>query len=166
MGARTLSTTIGLCPIEKSGLRFQARGGSRRLFLLLGFVALFGFCGSFAVGQSTGAVRGVVKDPAGAVLPNATVTLTNTGTDRKVQTTTNAVGGYGFTFLPPGDYRLTVDVTGFLAFVRDKIPVDVDGVAVIDATLQMGTTSQAVVVTGVPPQLDTTTSSIRTVVDD
>jgi Carboxypeptidase regulatory-like domain/TonB-dependent Receptor Plug Domain len=166
MGACTLSITIDLCSIEKSGLRFQAHGGSRRLLLLLGFVALFGVCGSFAVGQSTGAVRGVVKDPAGAVLPNATVTLTNTGTDRKVQTTTNAVGGYGFTFLPPGDYRLTVDVTGFLAFVRDKIPVDVDGVAVIDATLQMGTTSQAVVVTGVPPQLDTTTSSLGTVVDD
>src|ERR1700744_5561673 len=143
MGARTPGATNDLCPVKKSGLRVQSCVGIRCLVFVLGFAVLFGFCENFAAGQSTGTVRGVVKDPAGAVLPNATVTLTNTGTDRKVQATTNAVGGYGFTFLPPGNYSLTVDVTGFLTFVRDKIPVDVDGVAVIDATLQMGTTSQA-----------------------
>jgi hypothetical protein len=174
MAALSLSITSNICRsalvTDQSGLRLFAwdiEGRRiRSLSLLFGLCVILLFCGHAAVAQSTGTVRGVVKDPAGAVLPNATVVLTNTGTDRKLQTTTNAVGGYDFTFLPPGQYQVTVNVTGFSPFMRDRIPVDVDSVAVIDAVLQMGAASQAVLVTGVPPQLETTTSSLGTVVDN
>jgi outer membrane receptor protein involved in Fe transport len=115
--------------------------------------------------QSSGTVRGVVKDSGGAVLPNATVTLTNPGTDRKLQTTTSAVGAYSFTFVSPGQYRVTVDAPGFASFIRDQIPVDVAGVAMIDATMQVEGTKQVVTITGTPPQLQTASSSLGTVVE-
>ncbi len=145
----------------------RIESGRKVLFTLaLGLCLICLLCANHALAQSTGAVRGIVKDASGAVLPNATVVLTNPDTARKVQTTTTAVGAYSFTFVPAGKYRLTVDVAGFQSFERDNITVDVDGVAVIDATLKMGTTSQSIVVTGAPLQLQTTTSSLGTVVDN
>jgi hypothetical protein len=129
-------------------------------------ICTFVFCCAIAVrAQSTGTVRGVVKDSGRALLPNATVTLTNPGTDRKLQTTTSTVGAYSFTFVSPGEYRVTVDVPGFASFVRDQIPVDVAGVAVIDATMQVEGTKQVVTITDTPPQLQTASSSLGTVVE-
>jgi len=116
--------------------------------------------------QSTGTLRGVVKDSAGAVIPNVTVVLASSGMDRTVQTVTNAVGAYNFSFLAPGQYRITVNASGFGSFVRDRIPVDINGVAEIDVTLQVGGEAQTVTVSDVPPQLQTTTSSLGTVVDN
>src|ERR1700721_1290401 len=140
MAAHSLSIKSNICRstlvTDKSGLPLHARDmEGRRMrswLLLLGLCVIYLFCGNAAVAQSTGTIRGVVKDPAGAVLPNATVFLINTGTDRKLQATTNAVGSYDFTFLPPGQYQVTVDVSGFSSFRRDKIPVDVDSVAGFD----------------------------------
>jgi hypothetical protein len=86
--------------------------------------------------------------------------------DRTVQTVTNSVGAYNFSFLAPGQYRITVNASGFGSFVRDRIPVDINGVAEIDVTLQVCGEAQTVTVSDVPPQLQTTTSSLGTVVDN
>jgi hypothetical protein len=146
---------------------YIAGRGSRNSSLVAGLCGMILFlCGNVALAQSTGTLRGVVQDSAQAVVPNATVALTNLGTNRQAQTTTSAVGAYSFTFLPPGQYRVTVDAPGFATLTRDKIPVDINGVAEIDVTLQVGSASQAVTVSGVPPQLQTTTSSLGTTVDD
>lgn len=61
---------------------------------------------SVAVGQSTGTVRGVVKDPSSGVLRQATVVLTNSATPQKTETVTNAGGTYSFAFLPPANKAL------------------------------------------------------------
>jgi hypothetical protein len=119
-----------------------------------------------AFAQSTGTVRGVVKDPSGAVVPGASVVLTNTATQQKTEAVTTTAGTYSFVFLPPGEYSLTVDRPGFNRFVRDKIPVDVAGVVVLDVSLQVGEVSETVTVAGAPPQLQTSTSSLGHVVDN
>jgi hypothetical protein len=143
------------------------RSGLARLSRLLSVMCVLGlFCATASMAQSTGTVQGVVKDTAGAVLPNATVVLVNPSTDRQMRATTNALGAYAFTFVSAGQYRITVDATGFATFVREQITVDLDGVAVIDATLQVGSGSQTITVTDVSPQLQTTTSSLGTVVDN
>jgi hypothetical protein len=135
----------------------------RWLFLVLCALSL---CGTLSMAQSAGTVQGVVKDPSGAVLPNATVVLVNPSTDRKMQTTTSTSGAYAFTFVPPGQYSVTVDAPGFRTLLRDHVTVDLAGVVVVDATLQVGAGTQAVTVTDVSPQLQTTTSSLGTVVDN
>src|SRR5260370_42428644 len=60
-----------------------------------------------------GAVSGTVTDPAGAILPNATVTLTNTATADIQNGKTNTSGVYLFPLLKPGEYTVTVQESGF-----------------------------------------------------
>ncbi len=67
------------------------------------------------VGQSitSGDVTGTVTDPTNAVVPNASVTLTNLGANATQTTNTNSGGGYRFAFVTPGTYRIKVSASGF-----------------------------------------------------
>lgn len=66
-------------------------------------------------GQSVrGSVSGVVKDPTGAVIPGATVTVVDEGTNRRRTTTSDSQGEFRFPLLPPGSYRLEAIREGFL----------------------------------------------------
>jgi hypothetical protein len=141
--------------------------GLERLARLLLVLCLCVFSGVvIASAQATGTVQGTVKDSSGAVVANAIVVLLNPSTDHKLQTTTNQSGAYSFIFVPPGQYRINIDAPGFAGFMAEKIAVDVAGVAVIDATLQIGAEAQAITVTDETPQLQTTTSSLGAVVDN
>jgi outer membrane receptor protein involved in Fe transport len=148
----------------------QTRSGAgrwkRASSLLLALIAILFLSVNAATAQSSGAVSGVVRDSSQAVIPAATVVLTNTATQQVMRTVSNSSGAYTFAFVPAGTYRLNVDREGFKTLVRDGIRVDVAGVAVVDAVLEVGATAQTVAVTGVPPQLQTTTSSLGTVVDN
>src|SRR5215467_15280014 len=72
-------------------------------------------------GQSTGTIRGVAKDPSGAILPGVNVAVVNLATQQKTETITSESGTYTFPFLTPGDYNFTADLPGFNHFGRDKI---------------------------------------------
>lgn len=61
----------------------------------------------------TARVEGIVTDNTGAAVPGATVTATNTGTNASRVDVTNAEGSYSMPALPVGDYRVTVDLSGF-----------------------------------------------------
>ena len=130
------------------------------LLLAIGFVPRLGFA------QSTGTVQGVVRDSSGGIVPGAQVTLIEAATQRKTLALTNAAGSYSFVFLTPGDYSLSVDHPGFNHFVREKVVVDVAGVAVADVNLQVGATTETVVVTGAAQQLQSASSELSHVVDD
>ena len=68
-----------------------------------------------AVGQTstTGVVAGVVTDPSGAVVPKASVDLTNMDTNSVAKQTSNDSGQFVFAGLAPGNYKITVKITGF-----------------------------------------------------
>src|SRR5690242_20746820 len=95
----------------------------RNLSLLLVFVSLLGFSSLMAQTPGTGALTGTVKDPSGAVIPNATVTLTSVDTGQARTATTGADGVYHFNLLPPGNYRVKIESSGFR-------PVEVPSVTV------------------------------------
>src|SRR5437773_6733323 len=71
--------------------------------------------------QNVGRILGSVSDPSGAVVPGARVEVTNTGTDLRLEMTTNASGAYNFPDLPIGSYRVRGSVAGFQRHERSKI---------------------------------------------
>jgi len=91
--------------------------------LCLSTVAL---CTAFvASAQENAELTGTVKDPSGAVVPNARVTLTNASTAEVRAGTTNAAGLYDFPALNNGTYDLKVVATGFEAYAKTGIVMDV-----------------------------------------
>ena len=79
-----------------------------------------------AQGGATGTILGTVTDSSGAVVPKATVTVTNVGTSVSSHTETSGTGNYTVPYLNPGVYRVTVEAQGFQEAVIDKISLAVD----------------------------------------
>src|SRR5215217_7757732 len=93
----------------------------------------------------TGSIVGIVKDPSGAVVPGATVTVKDMGKDIVVRTvTTNEEGAYSVPLLQIGRYSVTVEATGFKTFTKTGIEVNVNDRLTMDATLEVGTASEVI----------------------
>src|SRR5881397_1727859 len=86
--------------------------------------------------ESRGTLQGRVVDTSGAAVPGATVDVLNLATGVVSPTTTNEQGSYRVPFLNPGNYRVTVSLTGFGKFISDKIELHVADVLTVDATLK------------------------------
>src|SRR5215470_2194339 len=69
----------------------------------------------------TGSIRGRAKDPAGAAVPSANVTVTEINTNAVRKTATNESGDYIVSFLKPGDYRISVAAQGFKESVQNAV---------------------------------------------
>jgi len=108
----------------------------------------------------TGSVTGVVVDPAGAVIPNATVTAIQTDTNVSSTVTTNGEGVYAIRFLPIGAYRIEVSAPGFNKFTVPPFVLNIDQTAKIDAHVTVGATSSVEVQADVAPLLDTTDGTL------
>jgi hypothetical protein len=111
-----------------------------------------------------GSLITVVQDAQGAVIPGATVVLTNTATSERRESVSAEDGTARFVNLVPGAYRLEVELTGFQRFVRDGIAVNIQTTPRIEATLQLGSLQETVSVTGEAPLLQTENASVGTVV--
>jgi len=142
-----------------SGAKPRACGiGSSRDWLLVSLllVCLVGFFSAPAWAQLfTGSITGVVTDPTGAVVPGAKVLLTDVNKGYAYTATSDAVGRYVLTSLPPSTYKLSVEAQGFKTNVQDGIRLDVNQKVAIDVALQLGASVQTVEVTGAAPVLST-----------
>src|SRR5260370_17163145 len=124
------------------------------------------FCGLPAAAQTaTARIEGIVTDATGSVLPGATVTATNTGTNASRVDVSNATGAYTLTALPVGDYRVQIDLSGFRPQVT-PITLSVNQVARIDFKMQLGGVSEQLTVTAAAPLIDKSTSEISTLIDE
>jgi hypothetical protein len=115
---------------------------------------------------STGTIIGVVQNNKGGVVPNAAVTLTHIATGVVHQTRTDDQGTFNAQFMPLGTYAVTVTATGFQTKTLTGITLQVDQTANLSITLEVGSVSQTVEVTGTAPLVDTTTASIGQVIDN
>lgn len=131
------------------------------LYLLLALL-----CGLPAAAQTSGEITGVVTDTSGAAVSGATVTVTNAATGAMRQVTTNDEGVYNFPSLQPGAYKLRVEQQGFKAAVRDNIELQVQQVARIDISLEVGAVGETVVVTGGAPLLAQESTTVGTVIEN
>lgn len=94
-----------------------------------------------------GQIVGVVEDPTGAVIPGARITVRHVATGTERELSTNAVGQYRALNLRPGEYEMTVEMTGFGTIKRDGIILTVGQTATIDFTMQVAAAAEVVTVT-------------------
>lgn len=116
------------------------------LCLLTAIVAVFLTLGAAAQSLVSGDIAGMVTDPSGAVIPNATVTATNNGTGQTQSATTNSSGNYRFSLLPPGQYTVGVKAPGFQSSER-AVTVVVGQATALNMQMAVGTSSTTVEVT-------------------
>jgi hypothetical protein len=132
-----------------------------RWLALLAFVAALLLAGSAAWTQEvTGSISGTVKDQSGAVVPDATVTFTNTDRNQIVRTVkTDANGNYTAPLLPLGHYSVSAEKEQFKKTSVGGIELHVNDHLVINLTLEVGSTAQTVTVEAAPEQVDLQTAT-------
>ncbi|HEY4960395.1 MAG TPA: carboxypeptidase-like regulatory domain-containing protein, partial [Terriglobales bacterium] len=141
-----------------SGCRFCARGFSVALLAVL--LAL----GSQA--QSTGGrITGRVTDPSGAVIPDATVAITNDATGLSNRTQTSKGGDYSFPTVAVGTYTIEFEATGFKKLTRKQVALDLNQTLTVNGTLQLGAATETVEVTSEAPLIDTSSTQLGATVD-
>ncbi len=114
---------------------------------------------------TTGGIVGVVKDADGAAVPGATAKAVNTATNAEFTTVSGDTGQYVLRGLPVGPYTLTVELSGFQTFKRTDIVIRVNEEVRIDPALTVGAITETVVISGVAASVDTTSSTLKAVVD-
>ena len=129
------------------------------LALALLFVAL---TISLIAQETTGGLQGTVKDDSGAVVPNATISLTGSNLVGTKSQTSDSNGYYRFANLPPGTYALTVAAKGFNTLKRSDITIGVGHLPTLDLALKVGTTDTVVEVTSEAVAIDVTTTRSMT----
>ncbi|HXQ73178.1 MAG TPA: TonB-dependent receptor, partial [Pyrinomonadaceae bacterium] len=124
---------------------------------------------SAALGQAqsnAADLQGTVKDAAGAVVPNANVTIRNPGTNFSRNTTTNDEGFYRIVNVPPGDYEVTVEAANFKKAVLTKVVVTVGQTANFDVVLEAGQITESVTISDATSDVvETTKTAVATTID-
>ncbi len=128
--------------------------------ILIGFLAA-----SASLAQSTfGSFTGTVKDPSGALVPDATVEVSNEGTGVVRKVTTSAAGVFNVTNLDIGNYRVRVSAKGFSAYDRTGLFLTANQIINLDIELPLGATSNVVEVSVSAPTITTETTDISSYV--
>src|SRR5688572_8586705 len=118
---------------------------------------------SFA--QTLGTITGDVKDSSGAVIPGATVSATNTGTNAVRESQSNEAGVYSFAALPPGPYVVKAELQGFRT-VTQAVELHVEQTVRVNFTMEIGTLSETTEVTGVAPLITTENATVGTIIEN
>src|SRR6266571_6925701 len=119
-----------------------------------------------ALAQTDGSISGVIRDASGAVIPGATVTVTNPATNQVRSAISNEAGVYNFPVLQPGRYNIKVELPGFRTITQNDLELQVQQSARLDFTLQVGEISQTVEVSGTAALIATENATVGTVIEN
>ncbi|SDE76805.1 TonB-dependent receptor [Terriglobus roseus] len=134
---------------------------SRSLYVSIAVAAT-----SIAHAQTTATLSGVVKDPQGALIPNATVTVHSNATGAERSVTSGNSGEYVLPSLQPGEYTVTVAAAGFATFKVEKFVLQVDQKADLPVQLSVGAEGVTVQVEGGgAPVIDAGSMTVGQVID-
>jgi len=112
--------------------------------------------------SGAGSLTGTAHDPTGAVVANAAITLTEATTQVRYQSTSNTSGLYTFPQVQVGTYNLSITAKGFKQAIQKGITVSVGNTTVVDIPLQLGQTSESIVVTADATQLQSESTGTTT----
>src|SRR5579864_2128247 len=113
----------------------------------------------------TGSITGTATDASGAVVSGAKISLTNEGTGASLSTTTGSDGGYTFSPVRIGTYKVDASAQGFKTISQTHITVNVSANVLVNFKLQPGSVSETVEVTSSAPVLQAEDASVGQVVD-
>jgi hypothetical protein len=133
--------------------------------ILLAVLTAVTFPANAQLATTTATLSGVVTDPSGALVPQASVTLTSSETGISRSFTADAAGRYTFSQLPPGTYTMTVRSKGFEAYQQNGIVLNPADSATQNVTLTVGAESQSVTVTADASNLNTDNSNVANNID-
>ncbi len=136
-----------------------------RAFLISLLMAVGGAGLSLNAQEARGTILGRVSDPSGAVVPNASITLTNTATNSTRRLTTNELGYYEANLLEPSTYNILIEAGGFKKSLQTGIMLNVSARLEFNVTLEVGGVAETVEVTAETPLLETATASGGRVLD-
>lgn len=115
--------------------------------------------------QVTASITGVVTDPSGAVLPDASITAVSVERGTQYTAQTNNDGRYLISNVVTGTYNVKVEKPGFQSAEQKGIVLQLNQIAKLDFPLQVGNVSTTLEVTGEPPVLQTESTQIGQVID-
>src|SRR5262245_58721251 len=118
-----------------------------------------------ALASPTGSITGLIKDQSGAAISGAQITLVRTDTNTRLIARTDANGSYQFPQLPPANYSLTVEATGFKKTTVGTVVVQVDQITRVDLALEVGAVTEVIEVQGATPILENDKNTLSSVVD-
>ena len=143
------------------------RSINMRIALCLLVLFTLALCVPVALTQETTAgIQGIVKDPTGAVVSNATVEISGPALIGTKKATTDASGFYRFTSLSPGTYTLTTTAKGFKVVKRAGIALEAGRLPNVDIPLEVGQASEILEVTEVAPIVDVTQSKVAVTITE
>ena len=126
-------------------------------------LVLFGLVASPLLAQ-TAELSGLISDPSGLPVPNATVNVQNQATRASHRVTSNQEGLYSVPARPPDSYDITIEAAGFKSIHQNGIVLEVDQRATLDFSLSIGSISESVTVEGSAPLLNQSDASVSTVI--
>ena len=137
---------------------------SRTLFgWFLAFFLVLAMTAPNSTGQAVyGSILGTARDSQGAAVAGAKVTVTSVAKGSTEETTTNDDGNYTVSHLIPDAYNIRVEATGFKAYEVKGVQISADTGTRVDATMEVGSVSQSVEVTGEVPQLKSDRADVAT----
>jgi Carboxypeptidase regulatory-like domain/TonB dependent receptor len=127
--------------------------------------SLFAGAGTLYGQAATASISGRVTDPTGAGVPDAQVTIKNTGTSATQTVNSDSQGRYTVPDLGIGVYDLSASKTSFQTSVRSGVSLTVGAAPIIDFQLQVGQTSQSVEVSAAVSQVETTNAAVSSLVN-
>jgi len=155
---------LAICQAGSRAAKSMSKHCLQGLFLLVcALVLLLPANAQFA---GKGSLLGLITDPTGAVLPEATITVTNTANGSVVTRKSSATGYYNIAPLDAGMYSVVVTAKGFKTMRQDNVQVDATQQVGLNLMLSPGGEQETVVVSTAPPQLDTASASLDTTVDN
>ena len=137
----------------------------RNYFAILLSIGVLG-AGPLLAQSERGTITGTVHDSSGAVVPAATVRITNNATNVAIATASNVSGEFTVPNLPTGKYDLRVEKGGFRAFLLTGITVDAASTVRADASLEVGEARQTVEVQAAAIQLQTQDATSATSIEN
>ncbi|MFP5227892.1 MAG: carboxypeptidase regulatory-like domain-containing protein, partial [Acidobacteriota bacterium] len=139
----------------------EALSAFRSFIVLVALVVAVSFCCSPANAQAVfGSIVGTVTDPTGAVIPNASVTVTDVNKGISQTAKTNASGNFTVSRLIPDSYVVKAAATGFAAAESPNVTVYANQTQEVNLQMKPGTAAQTVTVTGAAPPLQTNSAEV------
>jgi hypothetical protein len=142
------------------------RNARRHLWLVTGLAASLGLAAAAHAQVTTGTIVGTVRDPQGAAVTGATVTLTDQGKGTSHTATTDAQGSYIAPFLIPGTYDVSVEVAGFRKYAHRGVVLQVNQRARVDIALEMGGLQEATEVVALAPLTRPDSAEVGEVIEE